>query len=102
MERIRSRKVEYIGEFSLKRTRLHFKDVFYTRYFDLTINELLPCSEDLTVAIHGFYSKVEDLKWYLEHTQDMTAQVTEVVEARLRILDKLYSRLKLHLDAEID
>lgn len=100
MTKIKERNIEFISEFSLKRTREHFKDIFFTRYFDLSAKDLIIFSEDLIVSMHEFYTEAENLKWYLNHTQDMTVQVTENVDHKIKNLEKYYNKLLLFFEGE--
>lgn len=100
-ERVKYRAPEYLTIFSLKRTREHFKEVFYSRYETCTVHELLHCSEDVLVGLDQFYSSVESLRWYLGHTEDMPAKVEDKVYAQLREIEVLYETLGLYLNAEL-
>jgi len=100
-ERLKYRAPEYLTIFSLKRTRDHFKEVFYSRYETCEVSELLYCSEDVLVGLDQFYSCVEDLRWYLGHTEDMPAKVEDKVYAKLREVEVFYDTLGLYINAEL-
>ena len=100
-ERIKYRSPEYLGEFSLKRTREHFKDVFKNRYDETTIRELMFCSQEVIVGLDQFYSKVDEIRWYLNHTQDMPNRVDDKVHSHIRELQNFYDTLNLYIDVEM-
>lgn len=100
-ERLKYRAPEYLTIFSLKRTREHFKEVFYSRYETCNVSELLLCSEEVLVGLDQFYSSVEALRWYLGHTEDMPAKVEDKVYARLKEIEVFYETLGLYINAEL-
>lgn len=100
-ERIKFRSPEYMYEFSLKRTRDHFPAVFNNRYDQTSITELMRCGEEVIVGLDQFYTKVDELRWYLNHTQDMPSKVEYKVLSEVRELEKLFETLNLLIDVEI-
>lgn len=100
-ERIKYRAPEYLNVLSLKRTREHFKDVFKSRYFDIELSDLKKCSEDVIIGMDKFYSRVDNLHWYLNHTQDMPMMISDRVYAAIKELEGLYQTLTLYIDAEL-
>lgn len=100
-ERIKFRSPEYLYEFSLKRTRDHFSAVFTNRYDGTSIKELMLCGEEVIVGLDQFYSRVDELRWYLNHTQDMPTKVEYKVLSEVRELEKLFETLNLLIDVEI-
>lgn len=100
-ERIKYRSPEYMYEFSLKRTRDHFPAVFTNRYETTTIKDLLVCGEEVIVGLDQFYSKVDEMRWYLNHTQDMPNRVEDKVHSYVRELEKLQETLNLYIDVEM-
>lgn len=100
-DRIKNRMSEYLRTFEVKRTRGHFKEIFQNRYADVNIDDLKRCSEEIIVALDKFYSKVDDLSWYLNHTEDLPNFVRDTLASGIRELDKSLSILNLHIDAEL-
>ncbi len=100
-ERIKFRAPEYMYEFSLKRTRDHFPAVFTNRYEAASFKELMLCGEEVISGLDQFYSKVDEMRWYLNHTQDMPNRVEDKVHAYARELEKLFEMLNLFIDAEM-
>ncbi len=92
-ERIINRKSDYLLEFSLKRSRDHFKDIFYTRFYDIKISELAILSTKELNTYNQFYKDVDDLKWYLFHTQDMGTTVEDRVNYFIKLLEKSYQTI---------
>jgi hypothetical protein len=100
-ERIKFRAPEYMYEFSLKRSRDHFPAVFKNRYDDTTIKELMLCGQEVIAGLDIFYTKVDEIRWYLNHTQDMPNRVEDKIQAHIRELEKLLETLNLYIDVEM-
>lgn len=99
--RLKEREVEYLHIFSQKRTREHFKEIFKSRYDLISPSDLKFCSEDVIMALESFYRKIDDMRWYLYHTEDMPGTVDESVRFFLRELKSLYNTLSLFINAEL-
>lgn len=102
MERIVERKLEYISEFSLKRTREHFKEIFFSRYREVKASDLKKLSSEMIVCLDEFYSLVEEFYWYLMHTQDMTQGVETQSTLFIKKLRVSFAQLENYLAAELE
>lgn len=100
-ERIKFRAPEYMYEFSLKRTRDHFPMVFVNRYDQVTIKELMLCGQEVIAGLDHFYSKVDEVRWYLNHTQDMPNRVEDKLHHHIKELESFYETLNLYIDVEM-
>jgi len=100
-ERIKYRAPEYMYDFSLKRTRDHFPEVFKNRYDNVTIEELKLCGQEVIAGLDQFYTKVDEMRWYLNHTQDMPNRVEDKLHHHIRELEKHFETLNLYIDAEM-
>jgi hypothetical protein len=100
-ERIKYRAPEYVSEFSLKRTRDHFPAIFKNRYDDTQIRELMICGPEVIVGLDHFYSKVDEMRWYVNHTQDMPSKVEDKIYSHIRELEVFYNTLNLYIDVEM-
>jgi Mg2+ and Co2+ transporter CorA len=100
-ERIKYRAPEYLGEFSLKRTREHFRDVFKNRYEETTIKELMLCGQEVIVGLDQYYNKIDEIRWYLNHTQDMPNRVEDKMASQIRELESYFDTLNLYIDVEM-
>lgn len=100
-ERIKYRSPEYMYEFSLKRSRDHFPAVFNNRYEPSTIRDLMLCGQEVIVGLDQFYSLVDEMRWYLNHTQDMPNRMEDKVHFYVRELEKLFETLNLYIDVEM-
>lgn len=100
-DRVKFRAPEYLGEFSLKRTREHFKDVFKNRYEETTIKELMLCGQEVIVGLDQFYTKIDEIRWYLNHTQDMPNRVEDKMASQIRELESYFDTLNLYIDVEM-
>ena len=100
-ERIKYRSPEYMYEFSLKRSRDHFPAVFKNRYESATIRDLMLCGQEVIAGLDQFYTKVDEMRWYLNHTQDMPNRMEDTVHSYVRELEKLFEMLNLYIDVEM-
>jgi hypothetical protein len=100
-ERIKYRSPEYMYEFSLKRSRDHFPAVFTNRYEKATIRDLMLCGQEVIAGLDQFYTKVDEMRWYLNHTQDMPNKMEDTVHSYVRELEKYFETLNLFIDVEM-
>ena len=100
-ERIKYRAPEYMYDFSLKRSRDHFPEIFTNRYDSVSIKDLMLCSQEVIAGLDQFYTKVDEMRWYLNHTQDMPNRVEDKIQAHIRELERLYETLNLYIDVEM-
>jgi hypothetical protein len=101
MRRIQQRRKEFVEVFAMRRTREHFPWVFSSRYEKATIKDLAHCSNETIIALDQFYSLIDEMKWYLFHTEDMPNTVEETIFRLTKKLQKLHDTLALYLDAEL-
>lgn len=101
-ERIVQRRKEYMLAFAVKRSRLHFKDVFFSHYDTITFSDLKSLSPELINCVEAYYSKVDNLKWYLNLTEDMPATVEDKTHRDIAELKHSYETLLIYLEAELD
>jgi type IV secretory pathway VirD2 relaxase len=99
--RITSRRHEYVEIFSLKRNRAIFKDVFEHRYSKASIQDLSHCSIEIIESLDSFYQAVDEIYWYLKHTQDMPNTIEDEIHRRINALKRQYEMLTLYIDAEL-
>lgn len=99
--RIKTRKLEYMLTFAVKRTRVHFDKVFFNRYRDVGIHDLLQCSEECILAIDTYYNLVENIEWYFSCTEDMPNTVEDKLDRWIRELDSSLTTMNLYVDAEL-
>ena len=50
-DRIKNRMDEYLRTFAVKRTRVHFKEIFSNRYSQITVDDLKECSEEVIIIL---------------------------------------------------
>jgi len=85
----------------MKRTRDHFPAVFSSRYDGVDICDLKYLSEDLLISLNIFYKKIEEMRWYLQSTEDMPATVEDKLKRSLKELKPSYDTLVLYLEGEL-
>ena len=100
-ERVKYREAEYLSEFSLKRTREHFKEIFFNKYDSIVVKELMLCGPEVLIGLDQFYSKIDEMRWYLNHTQDMPSRVEDKISAHIRELETYFETLNLYIDVEL-
>ncbi len=100
-ERIETRNEEYMDDFSLKRDRTVFKEIFYTRYHLMTMSELAHLPIEVIELANNFYSKVDELLWYLNNTQDMPNTIEDEILRKCSNLRKVLDNLVFYIDAEM-
>lgn len=100
-ERVKYREQEYLSVFSLKRTRAHFPEIFKNRYDAVAAKDLMLCSQEVIVGLDQFYSKLDEIRWYLSVTEDMPSKVTDKMQHHIRELEKEFDMLTLYIDAEL-
>ena len=101
-DRIKLKREDYLGIFAIKRTRSHFKDIFESRYSSLGLEDLKKCSEETVILLDKFYKEVGEIRWYLDHTEDMPATVEDKINQHIKELEILFNDLKIHLTAELE
>lgn len=101
-ERVVQRRKEYMMTFAVKRTREHFKDVFFSRYDTITFADLKVLSPELINCLDAFYNRIDNLRWYLNSTEDMPATVEDKTGRDIKELRDSYDTLGLYLEAELD
>lgn len=99
--RLWGRKHEYITLFALKRSREHYETIFKSRYESATFDDLAYCDEETITALDQFYSYVEEIKWYLDHTQDMPNTIEDELTRMFHRLEDTYRMVMLYIDAEL-
>ncbi len=99
--RIKARKLEYMNVFAIKRTRTHFDKIFYNRYREVSLHDLLNCPEECILAIDTFYNLVEKMEWYFSCTEDMPNTVEDKLERWIRELESAHNTMNLYIDAEL-
>ena len=100
-KRIKGRKKSYMDVFSVRRTREHFPEIFFNKYRDFSANILVKVSSKIIVSVDEFYTKVDEIKWYLMTTQDMPATVAENLEKMIMSLEKSFYKLNELIDESL-
>ncbi len=100
-ERLKFRRKEYLQVFAQKRTRDHFKEIFFSRYNQLSIQELSILGTETISTLHNFYKEVENLYWYIMHTEEMPNSVGDYFQRVIRNLEQEYQMAQLYLDADL-
>lgn len=97
--RIKYRQKEYIHTMAIKRTREHFKDVFKSRYNDLGFHDLKHFSPEIILEMDCFYNEIDNLRWYMMHTEDMPATIEDYVSMKVVLIQRYLASLLTYLEA---
>ncbi len=75
IQRLVSRQQEMVALFSRRRDRTPMMDAVRSWFLSITFGELsvLPPAEQKAVSL--FYELLDELRWYLQYTEDMPTQV---------------------------
>ncbi|MEE2670152.1 MAG: hypothetical protein VYA54_00475 [Bdellovibrionota bacterium] len=101
MNRIIERQEEYLNDFSLKRDRAIFTEIFYNRYATTSMNDLAQLPIEIIELANDFYTQVDNLRWYLMHTQDMPNTIEEEIQRQTASLKKKQDNLLLYINVEL-
>lgn len=99
--RIRDNSKEYLKIYSLKRTREHFKEVFKSRYHQVSFSELKLCSKEIIINLNAFYKNIDSLHWYLMSTEDLPSMVENSVHATIKEIEPYFKEIVDNLSGEI-
>ncbi len=99
--RIKDRKSEYLEIFALRRTRAHFPKIFNNRYETTSIMDLSHCGPELIALLDEYYSKAEEMNWYLFSTEDMPGTVEAYIDRRIKKMGRLLDTLNVFLSTEL-
>ena len=100
-ERVKLRMPEYLDDFTMKRTRKHFPEVFQHKFDGVQLETLAKAETETIIALESYFNKIDDLKWYMDHTDEMPNTVEDRLQHELKELSKLLETLNLYLDAEL-
>lgn len=101
-DRIKDRSPEYLSIFSIKRTREHFAEIFKSRYGSIEIADLKYCGEDVIRGADAFYHYVDEIKWYLNTTEDMPGTVDDKVHKMIARMKPILRDLQDSIEAEFE
>jgi len=100
-QRIELRMPEYLDDFAMKRTRQHFPEVFAHKFDGVQLETLAKAEAETIVAMESYFGKVDDLKWYMDHTEEMPNLVQDRLHRNIKEISRLLETLNLYLDAEL-
>ncbi len=100
-QRLKSRQLEYLSIFSAKRSREHLGEIFKSRYDQVAISELKLCSLEVIRALDDFYNLVDEMKWFLYHTNEMPSAITMRTQRLIRQLEVHLVECESAIDQEL-
>ncbi|MBX5480300.1 MAG: hypothetical protein IRZ16_00405 [Myxococcaceae bacterium] len=103
LRRLRARAEEMVSLFSRLRDRTPMIETARTWFLTITFSELSLLEPAEQKAVNAFYDALDELRWYLQYTEDMPGQVQTRLSQLLRALEEQHRALTLaigHPDAE--
>jgi hypothetical protein len=97
-DRIKYRSPEYLSIFSSKRTREHFREIFKNRYDSIEIEDLKLCGDPVIRSADEFYHFVDEMKWYLNTTEDMPNSVDDKIHKLIARMNSILIELHSSID----
>lgn len=101
LDRIVTRRKEYLHRFNLSRRRDHFADIFENRYEELKMQDLKSCSEEVIVSADKYYTLAEKLYWYFKQTEDMEVAAEDYSSNAIEEIKNAFDIFSSFLRAEI-
>ena len=93
MQRLNGRMEDALRMFSQKRTRDHFKEIFFNRYKVFSTSELSDIPNTVFSEVVSYYEGVDEIYWYLMSTEDMPSLVESNVLISMKKINKLYGKV---------
>ena len=88
--RLNAHQEDYMRVFSTERTRKHFDEIFFSRYYSITGSDLALIPASFLGVVSKFYHEVKNLFLYLKMTEDMPSAVTNKLLTELKIINDAY------------
>ena len=93
MHRLNNHFDDYMRVFTQKRTRDHFKDVFFSRFREVSISDLIKLEGDILREVNTFYFHVNEVYWYIKVTEDMPSMVENKMKSDLVKLNNIAAKI---------
>ena len=91
--RLNSRMEEALRLFGQKRTRDHFKGIFFSRYKEFSVQTIQDLDEEIYPQIISIYEEIDSTYWYLMSTEDMPSMVKTNINSSLKNINKKFSNI---------
>jgi hypothetical protein len=97
MRRLGARRDEMFTLFSRLRSREPMLSTIATRFTSATFHDLVHLPEREQAVVHGFYERLDEMRWYFTYTEDMPSTVQQTFVALHRRLEEAYRLLVVAL-----
>jgi hypothetical protein len=97
MRRLEARRDEMFTLFSRLRSREPMLSTIATRFTSATFHDLVHLPEREQAVVHGFYERLDEMRWYFTYTEDMPSTVQQAFTALHRRLEDAYRQLVVSL-----
>jgi len=88
--RLNTHQEDYMRVFSSERTRKHFDEIFFSRYYSITGSDLALVPASFLGVVSKFYHEVKNLFLYLKMTEDMPSAVMNKLSSELKTINQAY------------
>ena len=97
MRRLGARRDEMFTLFSRLRSREPMLSTIATRFTSATFHDLVHLPEKEQAVVHGFYERLDEMRWYFTYTEDMPSTVQQTFTALHQRLEEAYRLLVVAL-----
>ncbi len=97
MRRLGARRDEMFVLFSRLRSREPMLTTIATRFTSATFHDLVHLPEREQAVVHGFYERLDEMRWYFTYTEDMPSTVQQTFSGLHRRLEEAYRQLVVAL-----
>jgi hypothetical protein len=97
MRRLGARRDEMFTLFSRLRSREPMLSTIATRFTSATFHDLVHMPEKEQAVVHGFYERLDEMRWYFTYTEDMPSTVQQTFTTLHRRLEEAYRLLVVAL-----
>jgi hypothetical protein len=97
MRRLEARRDEMFTLFSRLRSREPMLSTIATRFTSATFHDLVHMPEKEQAVVHGFYERLDEMRWYFTYTEDMPSTVQLTFTTLHRRLEEAYRLLVVAL-----
>jgi hypothetical protein len=93
MRRLHARQDEMVRLFSRLRDRAPLMNAVHSWFPTITFAELTLLEPSEQHAVNAFYEELDELRWYLQYTEEMPTHVREKLARHVRRLDACHRAL---------
>ena len=100
VKRLNNRMEEALRIFAQKRSRDHFKQIFFNRYKEFPVSVLEDLDSEAYPIVVSIYEEIDEFYWYLMSTEDMPSLVKAKMDSYLKEMNRSFSIIIDYLISE--